>query len=63
MKLIIEINGGNLVACYSDSDNLEVTLVDWDNINDGDTAGIFQVDPISQLHPETAMLIESGYNR
>lgn len=61
MKVVIEISGGDLVACYSDEDEIEVVLVDWDNIKNGDTAGIIPVDMISQIHPDTARVIETGY--
>jgi hypothetical protein len=34
-KLVIECSGGVVTAVYSDKD-LEVTLVDWDEVSEGD---------------------------
>lgn len=57
-KIVIEIRGGVLVEVYSDRPNLEITLVDWDNIESNDTpVNSFPYSPLECMEPETAELI------
>lgn len=58
MKVILEIRGGNLAECYSDEENLEVILVDWDNLDEGGEAGPVRLKATSSLPLETQMVLE-----
>lgn len=35
-KIVIEVRGGVLTTVYSENDDLDITVVDWDNIEGGD---------------------------
>jgi len=53
MKLIIECRGGNVVGCYSESRDVEVVLVDWDNIVNGNRPDAMMVSHVSEMPNET----------
>lgn len=57
-RVVIEIEGGNVVAVHA-SRPLEAILVDWDNIKEGETAGPVLVYPLSQMCEETSRHLTS----
>lgn len=53
-EVIVEINGGVLAEVYTDNpDLIKVTLVDWDNIEEGDRAVEFGACRISDMPRST----------
>lgn len=34
-KIVIEVNGGNVIAVYASTPNVEVVILDYDNYQDG----------------------------
>ena len=34
MKIVVVISGGCLQGVFSDTENIEATLIDWDNLKD-----------------------------
>jgi hypothetical protein len=53
MRLVIELRGGNVVDCYSDSADVEITIVDWDNIECGGLAKGTSLTSMSQMPLDT----------
>jgi|GEM_PF-2458134 len=53
MQVVIVINGGNLGAVFASDPTIDSCLVDWDNINEGDTGGMILVDPLEAMPEET----------
>ena len=51
--LVIEVSGGVVGDVFSDDGNIQVVLIDWDNINEGDEAGAIPVRPLSDMSPES----------
>lgn len=62
MKILIEIRGGVVVECYCDRNDLEVTLLDWDNVISGDRTCAVEVTPSDMIPLETRKIIELSYN-
>ena len=56
-KLVIECSGGVVTAVYSNKD-VEVTLVDWDDLNEGDKPYEIPVSSLQALPDETRHAIE-----
>ena len=56
-KLVIECSGGVVTAVYSNKD-VEVTLVDWDDLNEGDKPHEIPVTSLLELPDETRHAIE-----
>jgi hypothetical protein len=52
LTVVIEVRGGVVQMVYADLP-LDVVLVDWDNINDGDDAGRYGHDPLADLPEDT----------
>lgn len=62
-QIFVELSGGNIVAAYSDVTDLQLIVVDWDNISEGDMPGRLPISSVSSAEPEIMNLIESGYNQ
>lgn len=58
--IIVEIRGGNLVACYSSDPQCIATIVDWDNLEAG-VVEPMRVQSLEEISPDTRIQIESGY--
>lgn len=56
-RVVIEVDGGVVINVSTDLD-IEVILVDWDNINDGDEAEVYGTSSLDSLHEETLDAIE-----
>lgn len=52
--IVVEVSGGVVVGVYTDVPNARVVLVDWDNIEAGDSAGAYPPGQLSELPEETA---------
>lgn len=52
VRVVIEVRGGNVQAVYA-GDFVEVVVVDWDNIKQGDTAGVLDPTPEPAMSDET----------
>jgi hypothetical protein len=50
-KVVIECSGGVVTAVYGDK-NFEVTLIDWDDVAEGDLPVELPVAPMSALSAE-----------
>lgn len=61
-NLIIEVRGGVVAEVYSDEKDLNVILIDWDNVDEGDEPGQIPLQQLSHLHHETRKLLDPGYN-
>ncbi len=55
-KLIIECSGGVVTAVYSNRD-AEVTLIDWDDVAEGDRPVELTVAPLDALSEESQALL------
>jgi hypothetical protein len=55
-KLIIECSGGVVTAVYGNKD-IEVTLIDWDDINEGDKPVQLAIAPLHALSDEAREVI------
>lgn len=53
MKVYLEIPGGNLVGCYSDTKDLNVSLLDWDEFEESNSPSDVKVSRIADLPTET----------
>ena len=51
--IVVEARGGNVVAVYSNLSDASVVLVDWDNIQAGDTAGELPGVPLDVMPEDT----------
>ena len=51
--VVVEVSGGVVQAIYCDED-IDVAVVDWDNIQEGDSAGLYPVELMEDLPQETA---------
>jgi hypothetical protein len=60
--VIVEVRGGNIVAVYGRSTKTQVTIVDWDNLETGDTDIVEVVNCLSQsnMPEETSNIINSN---
>jgi hypothetical protein len=54
LRLVIEISGGVLQEVYNNVNDLEITVVDWDNINDGGDAYKIHALGLKRMPEETA---------
>lgn len=55
--VVIDVNGGNVQAVYADLP-LKTVLVDWDNIKEGDRAGVFAYNLLDEMPDETRDQVE-----
>ena len=53
VRVVVEVRGGNVEAVYA-GDFVEVVLVDWDNIGEGDSACLLDPTPESEMEEATA---------
>ena len=51
--VVIEVSGGVVQAVYTDAE-VDVVLVDWDNIREGDSAGGHPTHRMADMPDETA---------
>jgi len=50
--IVVEIRGGTLVAVYTDVPDARVVLVDWDDVEAGDTPGAIPHESLASAPPE-----------
>jgi len=55
--IIVEVRGGVVVGVYTDVPDARVVLVDWDNIEAGDRAGLYPADHLCEIPDETSAQI------
>lgn len=56
-KIVIECRGGVIAAIYCDSANIEATLVDWDNIDAGDSPRALPVQIFENMPADTQLTL------
>ena len=59
VRVVIEVSGGVVQAVYA-GNFVEVVLVDYDSIEEGDEAGTISVFPESEMDSETAAHVEAA---
>lgn len=53
--IVVEVRGGLVVEIYSDLPDVRLTLVDWDNIHEGDAPFCWgEAAPLHQMPDDTA---------
>lgn len=57
-KFVIECSGGVVTSVYCNARNVEVTLVDWDDVSEGDDPVELTVAPLANLPDETRELLK-----
>ena len=62
-EVVVEVRGGAVVAVYSDSPRDSAVILDWDNIEDGDSVGTLPVDPIEAMPAPTRTAIRQARTR
>lgn len=55
--VVIDVSGGVVQAVFSNVPGLDVVLVDWDNINEGDSACVVGHDDPGAMPESTAQQI------
>ena len=58
--VVVEIRGGTLVAVYTDVPNAQVVLVDWDDVEAGDTPGAVIHESLASAPPEIRRYYETS---
>ncbi|MGI6099800.1 MAG: hypothetical protein GX174_03685 [Lentisphaerae bacterium] len=57
-KVVIEIRGGTLAGLYTNDADIDMHVVDWDNIDAGDTSSAhLTADLLNDMPAETAQRI------
>jgi hypothetical protein len=60
MQVVAVISGGNLVGVFASDPEIEVCVIDWDNINEGDTGSWIQPDPLEAMPGETREVFDTA---
>lgn len=60
--VVIDVSGGVVQDVFTGM-RLNIILVDWDNIEDGDTAGLIKTASLQKLSLDTQLQIEEGLKK
>ena len=59
MQVVVVINGGVLDGLFASDPDIEAFVIDWDNINEGDTGFKVQPNLIDEMPEETKAIFDA----